>query len=49
MIGANGSVRGKKEFEPGSLAAESEPFKVSAQRGIRHSRISVRSVKLSGE
>eukprot|EP01043_Picozoa_sp_COSAG02_P041666 COSAG02_NODE_3474_length_6681_cov_29.310696_3_plen_57_part_00 len=25
MIGANGSVRGKKEFEPSSLAAESEP------------------------
>ena len=24
MIGANGSVRGKKEFEPSSLAAESE-------------------------
>ncbi len=26
MIGANGSVRGKKEFEPSSLAAESEPL-----------------------
>eukprot|EP01043_Picozoa_sp_COSAG02_P116010 COSAG02_NODE_52403_length_308_cov_0.665072_1_plen_57_part_01 len=25
-IGANGSVRGKKEFEPSSLAAESEPL-----------------------
>ena len=24
MIGANGSVRGEKEFEPSSLAAESE-------------------------
>ena len=26
MIGANGSVRGKKEFEPSSSAAESEPL-----------------------
>ena len=26
MIGANGSVRGKKEFEPSSLAAESDPL-----------------------
>ena len=26
MTGANGSVRGKKEFEPSSLAAESEPL-----------------------
>ena len=26
MIGANGSVRGKKEFEPSSLAAESKPL-----------------------
>eukprot|EP01043_Picozoa_sp_COSAG02_P074066 COSAG02_NODE_14663_length_1250_cov_1.443962_2_plen_146_part_00 len=26
MIGANGSVRGKKEFEPSSLAPESEPL-----------------------
>ena len=26
MIGANGSVRGKKEFEPNSLAPESEPL-----------------------
>eukprot|EP01043_Picozoa_sp_COSAG02_P052849 COSAG02_NODE_5757_length_4062_cov_12.533687_3_plen_59_part_00 len=26
MIGANGSVRGQKEFEPSSLAAESEPL-----------------------
>jgi hypothetical protein len=26
MIGANGSVRGEKEFEPSSLAAESEPL-----------------------
>ena len=26
MIGATGSVRGKKEFEPSSLAAESEPL-----------------------
>ena len=26
MIGANGSVRGKKEFQPSSLAAESEPL-----------------------
>ncbi len=25
-IGANGSVRGKNEFEPSSLAAESEPL-----------------------
>ena len=26
MIGATGSVRGKKEFEPNSLAPESEPL-----------------------
>lgn len=26
MIGANGNVRGKKEFEPSSQAAESEPL-----------------------
>ena len=26
MIGANGSVRGKKEFEPSSQAAESKPL-----------------------
>ena len=26
MVGANGSVRGKKECEPSSLAAESEPL-----------------------
>ena len=26
MIGANGNVRGRKEFEPSSQAAESEPL-----------------------
>eukprot|EP01043_Picozoa_sp_COSAG02_P003932 COSAG02_NODE_99_length_37069_cov_24.910957_28_plen_65_part_00 len=34
MIGANGSVRGKKEFEPSSLAAESEPLLALTRRTI---------------